>query len=77
MTVAVEIENDVWTDYSLGAVYQLSTSYTPIQEVVQYSVYNKLADTLLQGNYQLVFSSTLSPAFSYTSVSLPSTATAA
>lgn len=77
VTVSVEIEDETFTEYSVGALYSISTSYNPIKEEVEYKVFNSLADTKLSGQYQLVFASTTAnPAFSYSTGWLSTLATA-
>ncbi|CAD8206675.1 unnamed protein product [Paramecium pentaurelia] len=77
LTVSVEIEDETFTEYSVGALYSIQTTYDPIKEEVEYKVFNSVEDTKLSGQYQLVFaSSTANPAFSYTTGWLSTLATA-
>ncbi|CAD8161606.1 unnamed protein product [Paramecium octaurelia] len=55
LTLSMEIESETRKPNSLNSIYQLSTSYTPIKEVIEFVLYNSNGNTLLKGNYRLRF----------------------
>lgn len=49
----MEIENESGSRKvnSLNSLYSISTSYTPQYEIIEFSLYNSDANTLLTGSY--------------------------
>lgn len=38
---------------SMTDLYQITTSYTPVKEIIEISLYNSASNTLLAGTYKL------------------------
>lgn len=47
----MEIESTVRKANSLNSVYEISTSYTPVKEIIEFTLYNSVGNTLLAGKY--------------------------
>jgi hypothetical protein len=49
----MEVENTSGTrkSNSLNNLYSISTSYTPIKEIIEFTLYNSNGNTLLSGTY--------------------------
>ncbi|CAD8178892.1 unnamed protein product [Paramecium pentaurelia] len=55
LTLSMEIESETIKSNSLNSIYQIQTTYTPIKEVIEFTLYNQNENTLLKGNYRLRF----------------------
>lgn len=51
LTLSMEIESSTRKSNSLNSVYEIATSYTPVKEVIEFSLYNSNGNTLLAGKY--------------------------
>lgn len=51
LTLSMEVASTDRKSNSLNSIYSIATSYTPVKEIIEFTLYNSVGNTLLSGKY--------------------------